>query len=167
MKTFVQYKHAPDRFSLETRLTALGGSHDSPEEVLQMFFHSYFVVDYLGIEIPSRSLFLGGNEGLRISVSNDGYGADSRATFNRFTTKSIHAQFSRAHYEIIFQKMQRELAQKKFISNDEAEKYAAVFRVLEFPQELDDILSWTASETKEPVIFQFPFKAESASDPRR
>lgn len=156
MATFVEYSE-PDvlegnLWTPGVKLTSIGYLRLSPEKALRELLPSFYVVDYLGITIPSRNKYSNYNQGLRISPVNDGIGLVG--TIEMLSQNSLfqsceHKPFSDVERSNIVKTMKsniRPWMNREPLRHREAENYALIFDALGHPISLNELIEFTTPE---------------------
>jgi len=155
MATFIEYSQYPDIESLirGPELTPIGYLNTSPKEALKNLLPEYYVVDYLGIPIPSRSKYVNHNHGLKISPVEDGLGLVGTIEMLKKSDlfeSAKHKPFSDEQGKEIVEEMKSKLnpwcRYKGPLNPSQAEKYALIFQTLGSPMTIEELVKFSTHE---------------------
>ena len=132
------------------RKTPIGYLNTNPNQVLRELLPNFYVVDYLGILIPSKNENPRKNNGLKISQIPDGIGIIGNIEMlnkNSLFNSCQHEPFSKTKNQEIFEKIKSRLrpiyAYQNPIYHSEAEKYTLIFEILGHPISVDELVRLT------------------------
>lgn len=155
MATFVEYS---DQSNMQTwisgtKLIPIGYLTANPEQALRVLLPNFYVVDYLGIPIPSRSEYANQNQGLRLSPITDEIGLVG--TIKMLNKSNLfrsckHAIFSDEQKREIVKKMKSRISpifkHQEPLRHSKAEKYALIFDALGYPMSADELVEYSTHE---------------------
>lgn len=156
MATLVEYLDGSDILKVMVGaydLTPIGYLKIDPPQALRELLLNFYVADYLGISIPSRSRYINCNQGLRISHAADGIGLIG--TIDMLNQNDL---FKECSHETFSDKQRRQLTKtikSSLIPLDRyheplppqtAEKYSLIFEILGFPISAAELIKFTTHE---------------------
>jgi hypothetical protein len=162
MATVVEYQNDSDGvqdLKSGQGIITLGYLKMNPDEALIRLMPTNYVVNYLGIVIPTRSEFINLNNGLRLSEILDGIGLEGRIEMfygNKFFDDSKHEPFSEERKKEIVERMKWSIKPwsvgQEPLRPDEAGKYSFIFRLLGEEMPAQEIVKLTTHpEYYEPI----------------
>jgi len=155
MATFVEYSDQSDieTFFSRAKLTPIGYITINPEQALRNLLPNFYVVDYLGISIPSRSEYANYNQGLRLSPVADGIGLVGTIEMlnqSELFRSCRHEPYSDEQRKEIVEKMKSRISpifeHQEPLHHPEAKKYALIFDALGYPMSVDELVEFTTHE---------------------
>jgi len=153
MATFIEYsKEDKELRSFKPKLTSIGYLNLQPEQSLRELISNFYVVNYLGTDIPSKSKSTNYNDGLKISLVPNGIGLVGTIEMieqNELFMESKHSPFTNKQFKEIFEEMKlriKPIYPIEPLHHQEAEIYSLIFEVLGFPMSSEEIKKFTTHE---------------------
>jgi len=137
MATLIEYANKPSLFPSLTKRIPIGYLTENPNTHLSAILPKYHVVDFMGIPIPSKSIYPNQNTGLILSSVPDGIGLNgSLYMFDNIELfqQCRHPPFTIEEKTQIVDEMKKRLVpqcrnQKPLVKNV-AETYSLIFDIL-------------------------------------
>jgi len=187
MSTLIEYSNSLNTSEaplLRPKLTTIGYLIMPPEQALRKLLPEFYVVDYLGTKIPSKSKYDNENNGLKISSLEDGIGLTGNLKmFNKgdlfnnpkrdLFNNCKHKPFKKRQKKDIVEQMKNNIIPtfrgQEPLSILEAKKYWLIFDMLGFPMSSENIIKFSTHRdyfkpshncamVKAPSIAHFPRK---------
>lgn len=151
MATFVEYLDESNLFC--PNLTPIGYLNMNPEKALRDLLPDFYVVNYQGVLIPSKSEFTNNNQGLRISSVANGIGLIGTIEMlnqSELFRSCKHEPYSTSQKKAIVEKIKSRLqpwqSNQEPLKPIEAEKYSLIFDALGYPMSIDELVRSTTHE---------------------
>jgi hypothetical protein len=163
MNTLVKYAENPNPqdFISKQGFTPVAYLRMEPEKAVNSLFNDFYVVNYLGLDIPSRSGDTNYNNGLVLSGAGEHHdiptGMIEDFLSNEFFQKARHGPFPRKEREIIrkimLDKIEPVHRGQEPLGLDIAQNYSTIFGVLGFPMGAEEIVKYsTHADYFKPIL---------------